>query len=114
MIFNYKNTRFFVFSDTHRFHKCIDIPQDIDVVICLGDAVEDNLNPQDYARFLDWYATQLDHPRDVSECQEQRLGVERTARHLILHFLACGYHHLGSGNPGADAVDKDFSHAKVE
>lgn len=58
MIFNYKNTRFFVFSDTHRFHKCIDIPQDIDVVICLGDAVEDNLNPQDYARFLDWYATQ--------------------------------------------------------
>lgn len=58
MIFNYKNTRFCVFSDTHRLHQCIDIPQDVDVVICLGDAVEDNLQPQDYAHFLDWYAAQ--------------------------------------------------------
>lgn len=58
MIFTYKNTRFFVFSDTHRLHKCIDIPQDIDVVICLGDAVEDNLHPQDYDHFLKWYAAQ--------------------------------------------------------
>lgn len=58
MIFNYKNTRFFVFSDTHRFHRWIDIPQDIDVVICLGDAVEDNLHPQDYDHFLKWYAAQ--------------------------------------------------------
>ena len=58
MIFTYKNTRFFVFSDTHRFHKCVDIPRDIDVVICLGDAVEDNLRPQDYDRFLKWYSSQ--------------------------------------------------------
>lgn len=58
MIFTYKNTRFCIFSDTHRYHKCLDIPQDIDVVICLGDAVEDNLRPQDYDRFLSWYAAQ--------------------------------------------------------
>jgi predicted phosphohydrolase len=58
MIFNYKNTRFFIFSDTHQLHEYIEIPQDVDVVICLGDAVEDNLRPQDYDHFLDWYASQ--------------------------------------------------------
>ena len=58
MIFTYKSTKFFVFSDTHRFHKCVDIPQDSDVVICLGDAVEDNLRPKDYDSFLNWFAAQ--------------------------------------------------------
>lgn len=58
MIFNYKSNRIFVFSDTHRLHKYIDIPQDTDIVICLGDAIEDNLSPDNYTSFLEWYASQ--------------------------------------------------------
>lgn len=58
MIFSYKNARIFVFSDTHRFHKSIDIPKDVDVVICLGDAVEDNLCSDNYTSFFEWYASQ--------------------------------------------------------
>ena len=44
MLINYKNNKIFVFSDSHGLHKHIDIPQDTDITICLGDAVEDNLD----------------------------------------------------------------------
>ena len=58
MNFHYKNTRIFVFADSHGLHKHIEIPKDTDVTICLGDAVEDNLDPQDYDRFLKWFSEQ--------------------------------------------------------
>ena len=45
MLINYKNNKIFVFSDSHGLHKHLDIPHDTDITICLGDAVEDNLDP---------------------------------------------------------------------
>jgi predicted phosphohydrolase len=58
MLINYKNNKIFVFSDSHGLHKHLDIPQDTDITICLGDAVEDNLNPYDYDDFLNWFSAQ--------------------------------------------------------
>jgi len=58
MLINYKNNKIFVFSDSHGLHKHLDIPQDTDITICLGDAVEDNLDPHDYDDFLNWFAAQ--------------------------------------------------------
>lgn len=58
MLINYKNNKIFVFSDSHGLHKHLDIPQDTDITICLGDAVEDNLDPHDYEDFLNWFAAQ--------------------------------------------------------
>lgn len=58
MLINYKNNKIFVFSDSHGLHKHLDIPQDTDITICLGDAVEDNLDPKDYNKFLEWFAGQ--------------------------------------------------------
>ena len=58
MNFYYKDTRIFVFSDSHGMHDYVDIPKDTDVVICLGDAVEDNLDPKDYDSFLKWFSDQ--------------------------------------------------------
>lgn len=58
MLINYKNNKIFVFSDTHGLHKHLDIPEDTNITICLGDVVEDNLDPHDYDNFLDWYRLQ--------------------------------------------------------
>ena len=58
MLINYKNNKIFVFSDSHGLHKQLDIPQDTDITICLGDAVEDNLDPKDYNKFLEWFSEQ--------------------------------------------------------
>ena len=33
----------FAFSDTHGSHRCLQVPEDADIIICAGDAVEDNL-----------------------------------------------------------------------
>ena len=47
--------KIFAFSDTHGLHRKMLVPCDADVVICAGDAVEDNLSPEDYRDFLDWF-----------------------------------------------------------
>lgn len=58
MQFCYKGINLFAFSDTHGFHNTLHIPADTDILICAGDAVEDNLNPEDYHDFIDWFTKQ--------------------------------------------------------
>lgn len=58
MRIEYKGTRIYAFSDTHGMHHKLEIPVDTDILICAGDAVEDNLAPADYTNFLDWFESQ--------------------------------------------------------
>lgn len=55
MLIEYKQTRIFAFSDTHLMHWDLFIPDNIDVLICAGDAVEDELDPDNYRDFLNWF-----------------------------------------------------------
>ena len=48
----------FAFSDTHRAHRALQVPEDADIVICAGDAVEDNLQGGEYDNFIEWFAAQ--------------------------------------------------------
>ncbi|MFJ1430781.1 hypothetical protein ACILE2_08270 [Capnocytophaga canimorsus] len=40
MLFNYKNHKIFAFSDTHRMHHKLEIPENIDILICAGDSIQ--------------------------------------------------------------------------
>lgn len=50
--------KIFAFSDTHGMHRKLRIPTDTDILICAGDAVEDDLDPVAYKDFLDWFEEQ--------------------------------------------------------
>ena len=54
----YKGKKIFAFSDTHGSHRQINVPDDTDMLICAGDAVEDDLQGNEYDDFLDWFAGQ--------------------------------------------------------
>ena len=56
MIFNINNKIFFAFSDTHGKHRHLQVPADADIVICAGDAVEDDLKGGEYYDFIEWFA----------------------------------------------------------
>lgn len=58
MEINYKGKKIFAFSDTHGKHRNLTIPADSDILICAGDAVEDDLHESDYYDFLEWYGQQ--------------------------------------------------------
>ena len=47
----------FAFSDTHGNHRELQVPENVDIVICAGDAVEDNLVGDEYDDFIEWYAS---------------------------------------------------------
>lgn len=47
----------FGFSDTHCRHRELQVPENVDIVICTGDAVEDNLAGNEYDDFIDWFAS---------------------------------------------------------
>ena len=47
----------FGFSDTHGKHKEPKVPENVDIVICAGDAVEDNLVGDEYDDFIEWFAS---------------------------------------------------------
>ncbi|MGN1220913.1 MAG: metallophosphoesterase [Candidatus Cryptobacteroides sp.] len=47
----------FAFSDTHGHHRCLRVPEDADIVICAGDAVEDDLKGGEYNDFISWFAS---------------------------------------------------------
>lgn len=49
----------FAFSDTHGRYKELQVPEGVDIVICAGDAVEDNLAGDDYDDFIEWFASIL-------------------------------------------------------
>jgi len=48
----------FAFSDTHGHHRDLMVPENADVLICAGDAVEDNLQGGEYDDFIDWFSSQ--------------------------------------------------------
>jgi Icc-related predicted phosphoesterase len=47
----------FGFSDTHGKHRELKVPENVDIVICAGDAVEDNLAGNEYDDFIEWFAS---------------------------------------------------------
>lgn len=49
------NQCLFAFSDTHGNHRKLQVPKDADIVICAGDAVEDNLKGGEYDDFIEWF-----------------------------------------------------------
>ena len=51
------SSRIFAFSDTHGKHRELKVPENVDIVICAGDAVEDNLAGNEYDDFIDWFAS---------------------------------------------------------
>ena len=51
-----KEQSIFAFSDTHDKHKELQVPENVDIVICAGDAVEDNLAGNEYDDFIEWFA----------------------------------------------------------
>lgn len=48
----------FAFSDTHGAHRSLQVPENTDILICAGDAVEDNLQGGEYDDFIEWFAAQ--------------------------------------------------------
>ena len=56
MIIKHNNKNIFVFSDTHGQHRDVTVPEEADIVICGGDAVEDDLNGDEYDDFIDWFS----------------------------------------------------------
>lgn len=47
----------FAFSDSHGSHRTLQVPENVDIVICAGDAVEDNLVGDEYDDFIEWFAS---------------------------------------------------------
>ena len=47
----------FAFSDTHGSHRLLKVPEDVDIVICAGDAVEDDLKGGEYEDFIEWFSS---------------------------------------------------------
>lgn len=45
----------FAFSDTHGNHRRLQVPEDADIIICAGDAVEDDLKGSEYDDFISWF-----------------------------------------------------------
>lgn len=54
----YRGKKIFAFSDTHGAHRQLAVPEDTDILICAGDAVEDDLQGGEYDDFLDWFSNQ--------------------------------------------------------
>ena len=56
MILHLNSHSIFAFSDTHGLHRDMIVPEEADIVICAGDAVEDDLNGDEYDDFIDWFS----------------------------------------------------------
>ena len=52
-----KGLEIFAFSDTHGSHLRLQVPEDADIVICAGDAVEDDLKGGEYDDFIAWFSS---------------------------------------------------------
>lgn len=52
-----KKKEIFAFSDTHGNHRHLRVPEDADIIICAGDAVEDDLKGEEYDDFIDWFSS---------------------------------------------------------
>ena len=47
----------FAFSDTHGSHRLLQVPENVDIIICAGDAVEDDLKGGEYDDFIEWFSS---------------------------------------------------------
>ena len=47
----------YAFADTHGSHRKLQGPENVDIVICAGDAVEDNLVGDEYDDFIEWFSS---------------------------------------------------------
>ena len=47
--------KLFAFSDTHGHHRALQVSEDADIIICAGDAVEDDLRGGEYDDFISWF-----------------------------------------------------------
>ena len=56
LVINIKGECVFAFSDTHGNHRKLQVPEDVDIVICAGDAVEDDMKGGEYDDFIDWFS----------------------------------------------------------
>lgn len=56
MQFCHKGHTVFAFSDTCGHHRNLNVPENADVVICAGNAVEDKLKGGEYDDFIEWFA----------------------------------------------------------
>ena len=52
-----KSHKIFAFSDTHGAHRELLVPEEADIIICAGDAVEDDLKGGEYDDFIDWVSS---------------------------------------------------------
>lgn len=52
-----KKKEIFAFSDTHGNHRHLRVPEDADIIICAGDAVEDDLKGGEYDDFIAWFSS---------------------------------------------------------
>lgn len=48
----------YAFSDTHDNHRMLQVPENVDILICAGDAVEDDLKGGKYDDFIEWFSSQ--------------------------------------------------------
>lgn len=55
MLLLFKKKLIFAFSDTHGNHRRLKVPEDADIIICAGDAVEDDLKGSEYDNFISWF-----------------------------------------------------------
>ena len=58
MQIEFKGQKIFAFADTHGAHRQLEIPSDTDILICAGDAVEDDMKGGEYDDFLEWFSAQ--------------------------------------------------------
>lgn len=55
--FQFNTLNIFAFSDTHGSHRKLQVPENVDILICGGDVVEDNLEGDEYDDFVEWFAS---------------------------------------------------------
>ena len=56
MKLNFKKS-IFAFSDTHGRHRDLQVPENVDIVICAGDVVEDDMIGGEYDDFIEWFSS---------------------------------------------------------
>lgn len=54
MIINFKGHTIFAFADTHGMYRRLQVPGDVDILICAGDACE-GFAPGELRDFFAWY-----------------------------------------------------------
>ena len=114
------NLSIFSFSDSHGNHQKLQVPEDAYIVICAGDAVEDNLKGGEYNDFIDWFAElpakwklfvpgnhELSFELDLSETIEKAMEAKGI---LVLQnsVIDCDGVVIGSVSGNAFIADEDI------